>query len=142
MDENLRTNGPDVFAAGDGAEFRGMPPYGIWPAAMEQGKVAGTNMAGGACRYAGTPMSNTLKVVGVDLALAGNIDAEGKLESRWVAKDQVYRKVVLENGRMVGCIMLGDKSGFTQITKAMAQGKDVSQVKDHILSEGFDFLRL
>jgi nitrite reductase (NADH) large subunit len=38
VDERLRTNQPDIYAAGDVAEFRGMP-YGIWPAAMEQGKI-------------------------------------------------------------------------------------------------------
>jgi NAD(P)H-nitrite reductase large subunit len=57
VDGHLRTNQPDIYAAGDVAGFRGMP-YSISPAAMEQGKIAGINMA------------NTLKVVGIDLAFA------------------------------------------------------------------------
>ena len=48
VNERLRTSVPHIYAAGDVAEFRGMP-YGIWPAAMEQGKIAGANMAGGIC---------------------------------------------------------------------------------------------
>jgi len=67
VDEHLQTNRADIYAAGDVAEFKGMP-YGIWPAAMEQGKIAGNNMAGGDMVYEGTVMANTLKVVGVDLA--------------------------------------------------------------------------
>lgn len=138
VDEYLRTNQTDIYAAGDVAEFRGMP-YGIWPAAMEQGQIAGTNMAGGNLVYKGTTMANSLKVVGVDLASAGNIDAENEKESRVVTDDKVYKKIVMENNQIVGCIMLGDTKAFNKITKAMSEKKDISQVKDQILSEGFDF---
>lgn len=137
VDEYLRTNRTDIYAAGDVAEFRGMP-YGIWPAAMEQGQISGTNMAGGNLVYKGTTMANSLKVVGVDLASAGNIDAENEKESRVVSDDKVYKKIVLENNQIVGCIMLGDTKAFNKITKAMSEKKEFSQVKDQILSEGFD----
>jgi nitrite reductase (NADH) large subunit len=141
VDEHLNTNRADIFAAGDVAEFRGMP-YGIWPAAIEQGKIAGTNMAGGEASYQGTTMANTLKVVGIDLASAGNIDAEGDYESSVVTGEGVYKKIVIENGQIIGCIMLGDTKGFDKITKAISGKKDVSQIKDDILVEGFDFKKL
>ncbi len=137
VDEYLRTNQTDIYAAGDVVEFRGMP-YGIWPAAMEQGQIAGTNMAGGNLVYKGTTMANSLKVVGVDLASAGNIDAENEKESRVVTDDKVYKKIVMENNQIVGCIMLGDTKAFNKITQAMSEKKDISLVKDQILSEGFD----
>jgi nitrite reductase (NADH) large subunit len=138
VDERLRTNQSDIYAAGDVAEFRGMP-YGIWPAAMEQGKIAGMNMAGGEATYNGTTMANTLKVVGVDLASAGNIDAENEFESKVATDQDKYKKIVLENDQIIGCIMLGDTKGFNEITKMMSEKRDVSQIKDQILSEGFDF---
>ena len=141
VDEHLNTNRADIFAAGDVAEFRGMP-YGIWPAAMEQGEIAGTNMAGGNVSYQGTTMANTLKVVGIDLASAGNIDAEGEYESKVVSDEDVYKKIVIENNLIIGCIMLGDTKGFDKITKAISGKKDVSQIKDDILVEGFDFKKL
>ena len=131
VDGRLRTNQLDVFAAGDVAEFQGMP-YGIWPAAMEQGKIAGTNMAGGDAVYHGTTMANTLKVVGIDLASAGNIDAEDKFEAKIVTDEKVYKKVVIQDNHIIGCIMLGDTTGFDKITKAMAEKLDVSQLKDQI----------
>ena len=125
VDGHLRTNQPDIYAAGDVAEFKGMP-YGIWPAAMEQGKIAGINMAGGDIVYEGTTMANTLKVVGVDLASAGNIDAENEFEFRTVTDEKVYKKVVIENDQIIGCIMFGDTKGFNKITKAMSEKQDVS----------------
>jgi len=141
VDEHLKTNQPGIFAAGDVAEFNGIP-YGIWPAAMEQGKIAGINMAGGEAVYQGTTMANTLKVVGIDLASAGNIDAEGELESRVVTNEKVYKKIIIKNNQIAGCIMLGDTKGFDRITKAMSKKTDISRLQDDILGEGFDFSTL
>jgi len=138
VDDRLQTNQADIYAAGDVAEYKGFP-YGIWPSAMEQGKIAGINMAGGDASYSGTTMANTLKVVGVDVASAGEIDAEQKLESKVVVAEKVYKKIVLEENRIIGCIMLGDTKAFNDITKLMSDKRDVSQVKDQILSDGFDF---
>lgn len=132
VDEYLRTNQPDIYAAGDVAEFEGMP-YGIWPAAMEQGKIVGINMAGGQATYDGTTMAAKLKVVGIDLASAGNIDAENEFESKVTTDKDQYKKIVLENNQIIGCIMLGDTKGFNEITKMMSEKRNVSQIKDQIL---------
>ena len=78
-------------------------------------------------------MANTLKVVGIDLASAGDIDAENRFESRVLSNKEVYKKIVMENNRIIGCIMLGDTKAFNRITKMMAEKKDVSQIKDQIL---------
>jgi nitrite reductase (NADH) large subunit len=134
VDEQMKTSQPGIFAAGDVAEFKGIP-YGIWTAATEQGQIAGTNMAGGNALYKGTVMANTLKVVGIDLASAGNIDAESKLESKVFTDQKVYKKIVLEIDQIVGCIMLGDTKGFTKITKMMSEKQNVSQVKEKLFSE-------
>jgi nitrite reductase (NADH) large subunit len=132
VDERMRTSLPDVFAAGDAAEFKGIP-YGIWIAAMEQGQIAGANMGGGNASYKGTVMANTLKVVGIDLASAGDIDVENKLESRIMTDEKTYRKLVFKENQVVGCILLGDTKGFPKITKMMAEKQDISQIKDTIL---------
>ena len=132
VDERLRTSKPDIYAAGDVAEFRGIP-YGIWSAAMDQGKIAGINMAGGDATYQGTTMANTLKVVGIDLAAAGEIDAENKFESKVVADQKMYKKLVIDQNRIIGCIMLGDTKGFTKVTKMMAEKQDVSKVTEPLL---------
>jgi nitrite reductase (NADH) large subunit len=96
-------------------------------------------MAGGDMVYGGTTMVNTLKVVGIDLASAGEIDAENKMESRIVSDEATYKKIVMNNNRIIGCIMLGDTKGFNKITKAMSENRDVSAIKDRIFSEEFDF---
>ncbi len=141
VDDHMRTSMEDVFAAGDVIQFNGRP-YGIWPAASDQGRIAGSNMAGQETVYQGTPMANTLKVAGVELAAAGNLDPDNQLESVVHSDGSTYRKVVYDQGRIVGCIMLGDKTGFTQVTRAMGEKKDLSRFKGAILTPGFDFRRL
>ena len=134
VDERMRTNRADVFAAGDVAEYKGIP-YGIWTAAMEQGKVAGSNMAGEEATYKGTVMANTLKVVGIDLASAGEIDVDNKFEAKTLQDDKHYKKVVIHDNQLIGCIMLGDTKGFTKITKMMAEKQDVSAMKEKLLTD-------
>lgn len=141
VNENMKTSVANVYAAGDVAEFNGMP-YGIWPAATDQGKIAGENMAGTVSTYRGTTMSNKLKVVGIDLASAGNIDVDGRMENITVAEDDIYKKIVFEGNKIAGCIMLGNTAGFNQIVRAMSEQKDISAVKDKILNDGFDFKTL
>ena len=76
------------------------------------------------------------------MASAGNIDAESEFESTVVTDEHVYKKLIIDKDRIIGCIMLGDTTGFNKITKAMLAEKDVSQIKEKILSENFDFKNL
>lgn len=127
VDDRLRTGVPDVYAAGDLIEHRGVT-YGIWPPAERQGEVAGTNMALGDATYGGSTISNTLKVVGVDLFAAGDIDPAAIRKSIIVRDPQrgVYRKLVLDDaGRIAGAILLGDATDQRRVLRAMEAHLDV-----------------
>jgi nitrite reductase (NADH) large subunit len=143
VNDRMETSSEGVFAAGDVAEHQGRC-YGIWPAAQRQGEVAGINMAGGSAIYKGTTVSNTLKVVGIDLTSIGEIDTEGKLECivRSDREKCVYCKVVFKEDRIVGCILLGDMKGRAEILHAIEQNFHIKDLKDAILKEGFDFKKL
>lgn len=132
VNDRLETSATGIYAAGDVTEHRGVVS-GIWPAAMQQGKVAGTNMAGGEAAYQGTTMSNILKVAGIDVAAAGNIDAEGRYESQVVTSDTVYKKLVIENNRLIGCIMVGDIKNFNTITRYITEKRDIGTLKNTLL---------
>ncbi|MCX5864397.1 MAG: FAD-dependent oxidoreductase [Deltaproteobacteria bacterium] len=132
VNNRLETSASDIYAAGDVAEHQGVVS-GIWPAAMQQGKVAGTNMSGGEVQYNGTTMSNILKVAGIDVAAAGNIDAEGRYESQVVSSGSVYKKLVIENNRVIGCIMVGDTKNFNTITRYITEQRDIGTLKNSLL---------
>ena len=143
VDDQMKTGLDEIYAAGDLIEHRGRF-YGIWPAAMEQGKIAGAAMAGQDVKYLGTVVSNTLKVVGIDLFSAGEIDAEGTLETM-VIKDEaknIYRKLVIKEDALVGAILLGDIRGSVQIQQAIKEKVIITAIKDELSQEKFDFNRL
>jgi len=91
-------------------------------------------MAGNKSSYKGTVLSSTLKVAGIDLASAGNIDEENQYESKIVADNNTYKKVVLEDDRVIGCIMLGDKKNFNRINKAISNREDILGELDSLLN--------
>jgi len=143
INDRLETKIEGIFAAGDVAEHRGRC-YGIWPAAQRQGETAGVNMAGGNALYEGTIVSNTLKVVEIDLTSSGEIDAEGKLECvvKSDREKQIYRKVAFREDKIIGCILLGNVRGSLEILNAIEKQVNVKDLKNSILEEGFDFKRL
>jgi nitrite reductase (NADH) large subunit len=132
VDENLRTSQPDIYAAGDVIEFNGIT-YGLWIAALEQGKIAGNNITGNKTKYNGTVLSSTLKVAGIDLASAGNIDEEKRYTAKIVTSAEIYKKVVLEDDRAIGCIMLGTKKNFNRINRAIATEESIRKELDELL---------
>ena len=121
VNEHLQTNFPDVFAAGDAAEFEGVC-YGLWKPAMDQGGIAGKNMAGQDVRYGGSVVSSKLKVTGIEIASVGDFDSENKKKCLIEEADGVYSKIVSnEEGLIVGGILFGDTSRHQALIKAVAE---------------------
>lgn len=133
VNDRMETEKEGFFAAGDVIEHRDMF-YGIWPAAQRQGEIAGINMAGGNAFYEGTTMSNVLKVAGIDLAAAGDVDADGKYHSI-IHKDSdnfIYKKIVIKENVISGCILYGDITGYRKILKAIDDKRDIGEIKDKL----------
>ncbi len=143
VNDRLETKIECVFAAGDVAEHRGRV-YGIWPAAQKQGEIAGANMAGGNETYGGSVISNTLKVVGINLTSAGEIDPEGNYECvvRSDRENCNYCKVTFKEDKIIGCILLGETKGREELLNAIEKEVNIKEIKDSILKEGFNFDQL
>jgi nitrite reductase (NADH) large subunit len=135
VDDSLGVKEPDIYCAGDLINHRGRL-YGIWPASEKQGEIAGINMASGAVSYQGTTPSNTLKVTGVDLVSIGEIDVKAKFEAI-VKKDMAnfqYKKLVINNNKIIGAILYGDKRNWKSIQKAIESEKDIGSIKEQLQS--------
>jgi nitrite reductase (NADH) large subunit len=143
VDDTMKTSRDHIYAAGDLIEHRGRV-YGIWSAALEQGKVAGAALAGQEAKYEGTLPSNVLKVVGIDLVAAGDIDADGKLEAiiRQDKDKKTYHKLVIQDNCLVGAILLGDIRGNAEIQVAIKKKQDIGALKSELAKADFDFKRL
>lgn len=141
VDDRLSTSVPGIFAAGDVAEHRGRI-YGIIPAAFEQARIAAYNMLGQDKPYEGTMPSNTLKVAGLYLTSVGEIDPEEPGHEslvRAVPESGLYKKLVLQEGRLVGAIWMGTKKGAAEISRLVALNRNVETLKEALLRDDFDF---
>ncbi len=117
VNQRMETSVPSIYAAGDVAEYKGCN-FCIWQEAMEQGRVAGINMAGGSAEYKNITPANMLKVAGIKVASAGDIDVDEKMDSEVISTESIYKKIVKDkDGKIVGCIMVGDTTDFNQIVK-------------------------
>ena len=116
--DTMETGVDGVFAAGDvtrGPTASGGPReiHALWPTAVEQGRVAGANLAGADLSYAGSLSMNVTEMFGLTVASLGRFveDAgDDVFESRDLAGIR-YLKLVSRAGVPVGAISLGEPEG-------------------------------
>ena len=143
VDNYLRTSRGEIYALGDVAEWEGRI-YGIIPPALDQAKVVASNILGETVEYKGTVPSNILKVAGIDLFSIGTIDkTEGYEVISSLDEDTgIYKKFVIDDGKIIGAILLGDRRNALYIERVVKEGRDISRYKEDILSDDFDWRRL
>lgn len=144
VDEYLQTSHPDIYAAGDCAQFPGSAG-GLWTTARAQGLVAGANLAAetpaGREKYIPEAPSNTLKVAGIDLVAAGNLDPDNLLKGIEAIDQKVYRKVVLDSeNRLVGFTNIGTTRGNRELNEGLAAKKVIdAKIEAGLAGLDFDF---
>jgi nitrite reductase (NADH) large subunit len=130
VDDHLACSAPDVWAAGDAAEHRGVC-QGLWMSAKEQGRIAALNMTGTATAYQPAPPVSQLKITGIDVfssvsfdtAILGKDGRSGPAElSVQAGSDpESYRKLVMgRDGQVEGIMVIGDKAGIQTARKVLA----------------------
>ncbi len=144
VNSQLQTSHPDIYAAGDVSEHKGRV-YGIIPASFQQARTAAYNIAGQLQEYEGTVPSNTLKVMGVNVTSVGLVNPEEEGYEELFKLDEPhgrFKKVVLQDGALVGAIWMGSKEGVNEISRLVAQNAKIGDHKADILEDGFDFSKL
>ncbi len=150
VDEHLRSNVPNVYAAGDVAEGRDLVSgaavvHAIEPTAQEHGRVVGANMAGKDVRYRGSLLMNIVEVCHLDVASFGAWD-DGKAEAitSVMANRPAYRKLLFTGDRVTGAIILGPSRDIwttndVGMLKGLVQsGVSLARWKDHLRQNPFD----
>ncbi len=139
VDEQLRTNAPDVFAAGDVAETVDWLTgeryvHAIFPNATEQGRIVAHNVLGYGVRYAGSESMNSLKHVGLPVMAVGAQSGEQELRLRQGAS---LRKLFLSGGRIVGFRLAGDVRAAGVYRSLMLRRTDVSGFGQRLVEPSF-----
>lgn len=141
VNDYLQTSNPDIYAAGDVIQHEGQV-YGIIPASYNQARVAAFNILGQRKQYEGTVPSNTLKVVGIDLTSVGLVNPEEGAgeefrKEKW--EEGVYKKIVIQNGMVIGAVWIGTKKGVSEINRIISQKINVERWKDSLVEDDFDY---
>jgi len=150
VDDMMRTNFENIYAAGDVAEAReaisgkheNIP---IIPAATLQGKIAGANMAGSVRKYPGTLSQNTFQFFGTPVISIGNIvTAEGTNGFEVLEREEknLYKKAVIDHGKLIYLISVNAIDRIGIFNTIIREKIDVSSFKGKILKDGFGFLDL
>lgn len=135
VSDYLETSAPGVYAVGECAEHRGIA-YGLVAPLYEQGNVLAKRLAGvETAGYTGSVTSTKLKVSGVDVFSAGYFnEAPGTRALR--IQDELegtYRKIVLQDNKLVGAVLFGDTSDGTSLFATIKSGESVAGKEKELL---------
>ncbi len=153
IDQSCQTSVPDIYSAGDCVESFDLTDkvnriLAILPNAYYQGKVAGNAMSEGKKKhsvpvsdddkYSGTYPINATSFIGLPLITAGKTNppedfiARPGVEVIINRQDENYRKLVIENNKLIGFILIGfeytKRAGI--LTSLLRSERDLSTVAD------------
>lgn len=109
VDDRMTTSDPRIFALGECAEHRGQI-YGLVEPAYEQAETLSRHLSGEAASYQGTALATSLKVSGLPVFSAGVVDTPESAEAIVLSDPGagLYRKLLVEEGRLIGAVFVGD----------------------------------
>lgn len=106
VDDFLQTSDQDIFAIGECAAHRGTI-YGLAGPGFLMAETLVATLAGRRRRFTGADSSTWLKLAGISVATLGDYQAgEGEVLVARPGKD--YRRLIVEAGRLVGAVAIGD----------------------------------
>ncbi len=136
VNDFMETSQPDVFAVGECTEHRGQI-FGLVAPLLEQGKVLAATITGNRGPvFQGSTAAAKLKIMGVDVFSAGNIDEseEGIETVRYEDPSLgIYKKLFLKDNRLRGVILVGDASDDHRYKAWLNDNTDLAPHRRHLL---------
>lgn len=133
VDSHLRTNFPDIYAAGDCAEgpnLLGGPPviHAIQPTAVDHGRVAGANMADQNVEYDGSLSMNVLDICGLQAVCLGRQASNSNSKVMQKESGFIYRRLNFDDDKIIGAIILSPTSDVFMLN-------DIGMIKGFIQAQ-------
>ncbi|MCZ2861241.1 nitrite reductase large subunit NirB [Blastococcus sp. VKM Ac-2987] len=137
VDDQLRTEDPDVYAIGECAQHRDQV-YGLVAPAWEHATVLADVLTGTDpdAEYHGSRTATKLKVAGVDVAVMGVNTPERDDDEFLVISEPrrgVHLSVVIRDDRLVGATLLGDTRKVAFLTQAFDRGAPLPEERIRLL---------
>jgi NAD(P)H-nitrite reductase large subunit len=145
----MQTNIPNIYTAGDVCEsfdltLGNFSLNALWPVAVQQGKIAGANMAGDNINYDGSLGMNSLEFFGLPIISLGIYrvkEGDSSLEELKIsdAKAGLYKKLILKDNFLAGAILVGDIKNSGVFLRLIRERINVSPFKDRLFQENFGY---
>jgi NAD(P)H-nitrite reductase large subunit len=167
VDPYLRTSQADIYAAGDAAQVYD-PVVGehvldsLWWIAREQGRIAGTNMAGGEVPYQRSIPFNVTRIGGLTTTIIGAL-GQGKIDEDLVSiargDSQTWRhrpdafaveadaecnrlRLIVGQETILGALVMGDQSLSRPLMTLVRDEIDIRSIRDQLLAGQTDLSQL
>jgi nitrite reductase (NADH) large subunit len=138
VDDTLQTFDPAIYAGGESVQHRGST-YGLVAPLWEQARVCAAHLAEhGGTRFRGSMPATQLKVTGIDLFSAGDIESGPATESLRYADPGrgIYKRLLVEGNRLRGVVLVGDTRHAAWYADLIDSRRDISDLRQHMLLGG------
>lgn len=139
-DETGKTSNDNIYGAGD---VSGTSP--IWPAAVKEGIVAASNMAGVPRKMTDFFASKaTMNFLGIPSMSLGDVNSnEDGITAEVRETEDSYKKILHKDGKIVGAVLQGDLAYGGILQQLIARKIDVGKVKKPIFDIDYsDFFHI
>lgn len=128
--ETMQTSDPDIYAAGDCAEVNGMC-LGIWPMAMQTGKIAAMDILGKSEKFVINPPTTILKALNIGVYSAGDVFLKDQEIEQCDAQN--YRLFTFKDNVITGINLIGEtklsSKAFSMLSKKMTKDEVLEIIK-------------
>ncbi|WP_461100799.1 molybdopterin-dependent oxidoreductase [Spirosoma koreense] len=141
VNDYLQTSDPDIFAAGEVAQWNGQM-WGVTLAAEQQAETAARFIAGDVSQpYQGSLSMNILKMEGLHLCSIGLAEVPSGAAHRAEYEEIIfidkakryYKKCIVQGDKLVGAILVGDKNEFAEFRDLIDKGIELSEKRLQLL---------
>lgn len=151
VNEYLETNIESIYASGDIAQAKDVVTgesriNALWPIAVEEGRIAGLNIAGEKTAYEGSLAMNSVEFFGLPVISVGITRPKSGAGFEEIvyedASRALYKKIVIKDQTPVGMIFVNDIKNAGIVGLLIRNKIDISGIKSSILEENFDFAKI
>jgi nitrite reductase (NADH) large subunit len=136
VNDHMETSNPHIFAVGECVQHNGIC-YGLVAPLLDQGKVLAATITGNkGPKYEGTVLASKLKIMGVDVFSAGEIN--DKVDGSEVIRYEdpslgIYKNLTLKNNKLSGVILVGETADSHNYMEWLRSQSDLSKMRRQLL---------
>jgi len=143
VDEHMRTNVEDVYAAGDITRFHDVilgerTQNGSWGSAKQQGTVAAANMVNGhgSETFRWVPSYSITHFDFPFMSFGHPTIGDDTVERRYSGEE--YRQLSFRNGKLIGGVLIGDLAPQSAYKSLIREERPVADQTEALLAENVD----